>query len=182
MVDRAINATAASLLGLLHQGAMTGWDLMRAANTRLGNFWSLTQSQVYRELATMAAAGLIEEGARGHRDRRPYSLTAAGRAAFLDWIAEPPATESIRYPLLLTVAFGRHLPPATLRRLILEQREIHEKRLAGYDVASATAAGADAFALATLRFGVLHERATLAWFDELPGLLSDAALAARSPS
>lgn len=182
MTDRGINATAASLLGLLHQGPMTGWDLMRAAETRLGNFWSLTQSQVYRELATMASTGLVEEGVRGHRDRRPYSLTEPGRAAFLDWIAEPPATESIRYPLLLTVAFGRHLPPATLRRLILEQREIHEKRLAGYDAASATAAGADAFTLATLRFGIRHEEATLAWFDELPRLLSDHALAPRSSS
>ncbi len=52
-----LNATAASLLGFLHEGPKTGWDLVATAQDRIGKFWSVTTSQVYRELAAMEAAG-----------------------------------------------------------------------------------------------------------------------------
>ncbi|MBM0238750.1 PadR family transcriptional regulator [Micromonospora sp. ATA32] len=75
MPARPLNATAASLLGFLHDGPMTGWDLVTVAEQRIGAFWSLTQSQVYRELTAMAAAGLVRAGERGPRDRQPYEIT-----------------------------------------------------------------------------------------------------------
>lgn len=170
-----VNTTAACLLGLLHDAPMTGWELMRAAATRLGNFWSLTQSQVYRELTAMAGRGLVVAGEAGVRERRPFTITDDGRAAFVAFLHATPADESIRYPLLLTLAFGRHLEPERLAQMLTEHRQRHAQRLAGY-LAQQEAAGpsADAHALATLRFGIHHERATLAWFDELAGSSPDA--------
>lgn len=56
---------------------MTGWDLVAAAQERIGDFWSLTRSQVYRELRRMADDGLVRAGPRGRRDRRRYELTDA---------------------------------------------------------------------------------------------------------
>ena len=176
MPANRINATAASLLGFLHSGPMTGWDLMATAERVIGDFWSLTQSQVYRELTTMAEAGLIEQGERGVRDRKPYAITEAGRAAFADWIDREPAPETIRFPLLLTVAFGRHLPPERLDAYLAVHRARHEHLLEGYVQTHADAgesAGMDAFALATLDFGIAYERAVLAWFDGLPAQLTD---------
>jgi DNA-binding PadR family transcriptional regulator len=166
--SRPLNATAASLLGFLHAGPQTGWDLVRTAELRIGAFWSITRSQVYRELAAMSAAGLVVPGEAGPRDRRPYALTDAGRAAFLNWLDSPPGDEVIRFPLLLTVAFGAHLPPARLAAFAAEHRRRHEARLEGYRAAIAAAgAEADRYALATLRFGVRYEQAVLDWFDEL---------------
>ncbi len=110
MPGRPLNATAASLLGFLHEGPMTGWDLVATAEARIGDFWSLTQSQVYRELAAMAEGGLVEAGERGPRDRQPYTITDAGRAAFAGWVDREPGPETIRFPLLLTILFGMHLP------------------------------------------------------------------------
>ena len=81
-----LNATAASLLGFLVDGPKSGWDLVATAQRRIGDFWSLTQSQVYRELTAMAEAGLVEPGERGSRERRPYEITDAGRAAFAEWL------------------------------------------------------------------------------------------------
>ncbi|WP_046562588.1 PadR family transcriptional regulator [Micromonospora sp. HK10] len=175
MPDRPMNATAASLLGFLHDGPMTGWDLVEYAQQRIGGFWSLTQSQVYRELAAMAAAGLVRAGERGRRDRQPYEITEAGRAAFAEWAANPPAEEAIRFPLLLTVLFGRHLPPERLAEYLAAHRATHAARLAGYEaVAAALPAEADdidPYSVATLRFGLAYERAVLDWFDALPGPL-----------
>lgn len=169
-----LNATAAALLGLLHQGPMAGWDLVRTAQERIGNFWTLTQSQVYRELTTMTAAGLVTVGPPGPRDRKPYTITKAGRRAFADWINQEPADEQVRVPLLLAIQFADHLPPNRLGEIIATQRAKHADRLLAYREAEQTlsAMSDQTTRLATLRFGILHEQAILAWFDELPDLLT----------
>jgi DNA-binding PadR family transcriptional regulator len=169
--DRRLNATAASLLGFLHWGPMSGWDLAATAEQVIGDFWSLTRSQVYRELAWMAEAGLVERGERGSRERQPYALTDAGRAAFAAWADEEPGLETIRFPLLLKISFGRYLDPERLGRFVRSHRRIHAERLARYE-ADAAAADADhqhdIHRQATLAFGLAYERAVLEWFDGLP--------------
>lgn len=173
MTARQLNATAASLLGFLHDGPLTGWDLVQTAQREIGDFWSLTQSQVYRELTAMAEAGLVEAGERGRRERRPYSLTDAGRAAFAEWVRRQPGPETIRFPLLLTVLFGRHVPAERLAEVLEAHRAVHAERLADYErqhreAVAAGAADAAPYALATLEFGLAYERAVLEWFERLP--------------
>ncbi|MCV2490862.1 PadR family transcriptional regulator [Geodermatophilus sp. YIM 151500] len=176
MNGRPLNATAASLLGLLLDGPMTGWDLVAAAQRRIGDFWTLTQSQVYRELATMAADGLVEVGPPGPRERKPHAITDRGREAFARWLDAEPAPDQVRIPLLLTLAFAPHLPPGRLAEVIAAQRAGHARRLEGYRAAreQLRAPGAPAVGagrLATLEYGVRHEQAVLDWFDELPAIL-----------
>jgi DNA-binding PadR family transcriptional regulator len=178
VTDRPLNATAASLLGFLHSGPKTGWDLVATAQRDIGDFWSITQSQVYRELAAMANAGLVEAGERGARDRRPYTITDAGREAFASWVAQPPDEELIRFPLLLTILFGRQVPRATLAAHIAHHRALHLKRLAVHERLRAERStpgedGPDVYAAATHDFGVRYERAVLEWFDALPEQISD---------
>ena len=50
-----IAAGVSLLLRWLTGSDLTGWDLVVTAQQRVGDFWSLTQSQVYRELAAMDA-------------------------------------------------------------------------------------------------------------------------------
>ena len=167
-----MNNTAAALLGFLHEGPRTGWDLWSTAELRIGDFWTVTRSQVYRELAAMAAAGLVELGERGPRDRQPYLLTGAGRAAFREWIEAEPGTEQIRYPLLLKLAFARHLPADRVAEFVTSHRRVHAERLERYrGLRPDLEASADPFALATLDFGIRYETAVLAWFDQLPEVL-----------
>lgn len=168
MPARSLNATAASLLGFLHGGPATGWDLRATAEMVIGDFWTLTRSQVYRELAAMEAAGLVVAGETGPRERRPYQLTDAGREAFAAWLDREPGPEQIRYPLLLTMAFGEHLAPERLAGFVAAHRKAHATRLEGYE-ALRTEAGEDlgAYADATLDFGIRYERAVLDWFDHL---------------
>ena len=169
MTDRRpLNATAASLLGFLHDGPQSGYELASTAQDVIGNFWTLTQSQVYRELAWMAEAGLVSAGERGARDRRPYSVTDAGRAAFAAWIDRPPGPETIRHPLLLTVSFGRFLPPDRLATFLRQHRDAHTELLRTYEAQrremEAAGANADPYRRATLEFGIAYERAVLDWF------------------
>jgi len=165
-MSSAINPTAASLLGFLHAGEATGDELVAAADALIGDFWHLTRSQVYRELAVLAGRGLVEAGETGPRSRRPYRLTDAGRDEFAAWLAEPPSAEQIRYPLLLTVAFGAHLDAGRLHQYLAQHRLDHERRLKEY-LETDEAEGLDRYQRATLRFGIHYERAVLTWMDEL---------------
>jgi DNA-binding PadR family transcriptional regulator len=167
-----LNPTAASLLGFLHAGEASGYELLGIAEAFIGDFWSLTRSQVYRELAALDERGLVVAGATGTRSRRPYTLTDAGREAFAEWLAQPPEAEQIRYPLLLTLAFGAQLDTGRLLGYVERHRVAHEGRLAGY-LAMDAQDGLDPYQRATLRFGIHYERAALAWMDELPALLTD---------
>lgn len=172
-MSRTPNGTAGALLGFLHVGPMSGWDLVGVAERAIGEFWPVTRSQVYRELKGLAEEGLIEVGERGPRDRRPYALTEDGRAAFLEWLDREPGPEQIRFPLLLTMSFGRHLPPERLASFVAAARDVHERRLDRHlrDLETARAAGGaecDPWAMATLDFGIRYETAVVEWFAGLP--------------
>ncbi|MEV0032328.1 PadR family transcriptional regulator [Nocardia sp. NPDC050793] len=166
---KPLNSTAASLLGFLHEGPMSGWDLVTIAQDRIGDFWTITQSQVYRELAAMDTAGLVVKGETGARERTPYRITDAGREAFLEWVTRDPGAETIRVPLLLTMSFGDHLDAEHLDRLIAANREVHQRRLDRYLTRDCDPLRPHQ--RATLDFGIGYERAVLAWFDRLPALL-----------
>ena len=164
-----MNATAAALLGFLHERPMSGWDLLATAQELIGDFWTVTRSQVYRELTAMQTAGFVVAGPPGPRDRRPFEITGSGRAAFAEWLRRPPGSEQIRYPLLLTIAFGHHLPPGRLSGFVAEHRTIHEQRLDRYRALQAELGDAlGPYAVATLDFGLRYEAAVLDWFDHLP--------------
>lgn len=176
-MTRKINPTAASLLGFLHDGPMSGWDLVARAEERIGEFWSLTRSQVYRELARMAEDGFVEAGEPGTRAKRLYQITEQGRTAFAEWVSHPPGSGTIRFPFLLTMVFGRHVPEELMASFIARHKLAHSERLRIYEQQrSEVPAGydeVDPYALATLDFGIAYEGAVLQWFDQLPAGLTN---------
>ena len=115
MADTDINPTAAALLGLLHEGPMTGGQLMASAERRLGPYWSMTRSQVYRELPALAEQGYVRLGKPGPRSSQPYAITAAGKRAFSRWLSETPGRDAVRNPTALRVAFGAQHTSAQLK-------------------------------------------------------------------
>jgi DNA-binding PadR family transcriptional regulator len=165
-----LNSTAAALLGLLHDGPMTGGELVTAAKNRFGAFWSVTRSQVYRELPALANSGYVRPGKPGPRAAQPYAITAAGKRAFRSWLAEPSGADHARNPLVLRLGFGRHHAPEQLRRLVEEARAAHQEALTAHRARSAELkkSDADPFLLATNEFAIAYERALLRWLDSVP--------------
>jgi DNA-binding PadR family transcriptional regulator len=164
----ALNATQGSLLGFLHDGPKTGWDLLQEASAGLARFWNVTASHLYRELKVLEERGLIAAGERGPRDRRPYAITRDGRAAFSKWIAQEPGAEQIRIPLLVSLWFGKHLDDTTLAGFVASQRVTHEERLADYREVARHSTGHDRNVDAVVQFGISYEEAFLAWLASLP--------------
>jgi DNA-binding PadR family transcriptional regulator len=172
-----LNPTAAALLGFLTGGELSGYELAKAADEIIGDFWHVTRSQVYRELAALSERGLAVPAGTGPRARQPYRITEAGREAFAAWMQRQPQIEQVRYPLLLTMAFGAWVGPDRLLEFARAHRAAHEERLARYRSLRDDPA-LDGYTQATVAFGVRYEEAVLSWMAELPDILPPGGLAA----
>jgi DNA-binding PadR family transcriptional regulator len=173
VADR-LNATAGALLGLLRDGPRSGYELVAAAEEMIGGFWTITRSQVYRELAALADRGLLRRGETGPRDRQPYDLTETGRAAFQQWVNTSPEPENLRIPLLLRLTFADAIDPGQLRAMLTEHHAVHQRRFTAYQSLDRqlAASGVPEEKRVTLAFGISYETAVLQWFSELPASLS----------
>ncbi len=166
---KKLNPTAATLLGFLHRGPMTGWDLAQMAEMVIGDFWNVTRSQVYRELRTLEGLELVAADTAGTREKRPYSITDEGRTAFAAFINREPGPDLLRSPLLLMVFFGRHLDPARKQRFLAIHRLRHEQALDEYCRIQRNLDGSEAELGDVLQYAIFHEEAVLRWFEWMEG-------------
>ncbi len=168
-----VNATAAAILGLLHAGPMTGGELVAAAGEQFGGFFSVTRSQVYRELPALAEAGLLRLGKLGARASQQYRITAAGKRSFKAWLAGPGGVDALRSPLVLRLLHAGTLSADDRAQLVGASRVAYTDRLK----AAQEAAGEldDPYARAVADFTIAHLEAMLALLDAIPDGAGDTA-------
>jgi DNA-binding PadR family transcriptional regulator len=162
----AVNATAAALLGLLHAGPMTGGQLVSAATERFGSFFSVTRSQVYRELPALSDAGLLRQGEPGPRASQQYVLTPAGERAFRTWLTDGGGSDALRSPLVLRLLHAGSLSASERAELVRSGREAFTARLAA--ARSAARGESDPYRRAVADFAVAHNRAMVKLLDAIP--------------
>ncbi|CAM3335965.1 PadR family transcriptional regulator [Stackebrandtia soli] len=163
MAGKELNATAAALLGLLHDGSMTGGQLMSEATRRLGPFWTMTRSQVYRELPALAEVGFVRVGKPGPRASVPYTISASGKRAFSKWINEESGIGQLRDPVALRTAFASHMTASALSDMYKEAIEYHTEALNDVKARAKDLAADDAGAATAMDFAVGYHKAALAW-------------------
>jgi DNA-binding PadR family transcriptional regulator len=161
-----VNSTAAALLGLLHTGPMTGGQLVAAAAERFGTFFSVTRSQVYRELPALADGGMLKLGKQGPRASQQYAITPAGKRAFRTWLTRGGGSDALRSPLVLRLMHAGTLSAKQRADLVRTGREAFTARL---DTARSAARGeADPYRKAVADFAVAHNRAMIRLLDAIP--------------
>jgi DNA-binding PadR family transcriptional regulator len=163
-----LNHTAAAVLGYLQRDPMTGWQIAQIVEVSLCDFFNVTRSQIYRELHSLAEAGLVEAGEVGTREQRPYTITATGHRAFRDWLEEDPGPDIMRSPFFLKLSFADHLDQGTVERYIDQHRQRNEARLAYYRDLQPSVEAHSPNAAHVLRAGIAYREATLRWLDSLP--------------
>ena len=161
-----VNATAAALLGLLHEGPMTGGQLVAAAIEHYGSFFSVTRSQVYRELPGLAEGGLLRLGKQGPRASQQYAITAAGRRAFKSWLINGGGSDALRSPLVLRLLNAGSLTVKQRAELVGASRTVYAARLSA--ARSAARGETDPYRKAVADFTVGHLRAMVKLLDAIP--------------
>ena len=116
-------------------------DLVRMA--RQGRvYWTAAESQWYSEPKRLAKLGFLRAEKRPGRtrERTHYTLTEAGRAALLEWAAEPARFPRIQHEAVTRLLLGDMVPDAVLVAGLQSMRtEIAEiaAQLGAADVAAA---------------------------------------------
>jgi PadR family transcriptional regulator, regulatory protein AphA len=149
-----LSPTAYVILGMLAWRPMSGYDIKAAVDYSTRFFWAASYGQIYPELRRLAEAGLVEGEATGAggRQRTAYRLTAAGRDALKDWLAQEPRTFEQRDEGLLKLFFAA-AAPATAAATLDAKRAFHEGKLAQLREIEATGKP-EGFVLLVLRYGI----------------------------
>jgi DNA-binding PadR family transcriptional regulator len=161
-----LNATAAALLGLLHDGPATGGQLVAGAGERFGAFFSVTRSQVYRELPALSKEGLVRLGKQGPRSSQQYVITAAGKKAFKTWLSTEPGPDHLRSPLILRLVHAASLSAKQRTALLDSARATYTHELDS--AKAATKAAADPYAKAVAEFAQAHAKAAIKLLESIP--------------
>ena len=120
-----------AILGLLLDRPMTGYDLKLLFDKELNSFWPAQMSQIYRELGTLEAKDLVDSEIveqETRPDRKVYTINAAGKQAFVEWLNRFPASllSPYRDDFALRVFFGgrssRDEMKFQIRRFIREKQ------------------------------------------------------------
>lgn len=160
-----LSGTSYAVLGLVqYLGQATPYDLKRAIEYSVENFWPVPHTTFYAEPDRLARAGyLTEQRESSGRRRKLYEITQAGRQALREWVEsddfQPP---QLRDEGTLKVFFGAD--PVRVYRARLEWHQAKLAELDGY-LAGVSAAlesgqpielgGGDPEALAAVRASLL---------------------------
>ncbi|MFT4101641.1 MAG: PadR family transcriptional regulator [Burkholderiaceae bacterium] len=116
----------AAILGFLRLEPTSGYLLRKRFEGSVGSFWSVTQSQIYRELHALERDGRVvseREPGEGKPDRLVYSLSKRGEAELDAWLAAPVEPVRLRHPLLLKLAFAAEVEPGVLDQVLADYGE-----------------------------------------------------------
>ncbi|MBI5505987.1 MAG: PadR family transcriptional regulator [Deltaproteobacteria bacterium] len=185
----APNRSMYAILGFLCRRPMSGYDLKKAVEQSVGNFWKESYGQIYPILKRLDQEGLAQKadaGAGGKRARHLYSITPAGREALCRWLEEPTEPQQLRNELLLKLFFGGSGDAGWSRRQVQHSRDRLMDDLARYQniherLRRDHADDADfEYWIITLRYGERDTQALIQWCDETLAVLNR--IAARDSS
>ena len=122
------------ILGFLADRPRSGYDIRKAVEGSLGNFWNESFGQIYPALRDLEAEGLVLKvpGDGGGRERQAYTLTPPGRAALDAWLGTPASAHTYRVEALVKTFFGPLTGPAAVLGHVARFRAEHEALLAKY--------------------------------------------------
>lgn len=161
-----LTTTSYAVLGLVDLlGEATPYDLKRAIEQSIENFWPVPHTTFYAEPSRLAKGGYLSESQEeGGRRRKHYALTDAGREALRAWVGESHvAPPQLHDEMLLKVFLG-----GDAAAMVEERKAWHRAKLAeleGYLEAHVLAG--DAGVKRSLEIGIGYHRGMLAVMDEV---------------
>ena len=107
-VTSQLSTTSYAVLGLLSLRSWTGYELTQQAQRSLALIWPKEDSVLYEEPRRLVARGLARahKERQGGRTRNRYEITAEGRAALREWLAQPSGVPRHEMEPILRLTFA----------------------------------------------------------------------------
>jgi len=159
-------------LAVLNVGPTSGYEMRKlVADGTLAHFAEASYGSIYPALDRLEAEGLVtsrEERDPGKPPRRVFSITDAGRQAYLDAIHEMPGEDVYRSPFLLVAASAPLVARAHLKKVIdarLAWARAELARLESEKHDCPDGAPDKEGWLWTLDYGIVMFRTSIAWLE-----------------
>ncbi|VDG20887.1 PadR family transcriptional regulator [Lactobacillus paraplantarum] [Lactiplantibacillus mudanjiangensis] len=121
------------ILGLLNQQPLTGYDLTKAFDTEIGEFWQAQHSQIYPQLKRLEEQGYIthEITISGEKlEKKLYHITAIGQTLLGSWISDgTPDLTATKDEFILKLYFIQTNRDPRLKAMVQEQLQLHTDKL-----------------------------------------------------
>lgn len=164
------------ILGLLSKEPMAGYDIKKAFEGEIGDFWYSNHSQIYPELSRMEQDGFItghEELVGSKLTKKKYTITPSGEAVFDEWLAEslnplPPTRDEFAMKVYFMDSSQDLLLPTLFHEEILRHEEKLDYLQSRWQALFAErVSGNDHFGHALiLERAIRREKDQLAWLRE----------------
>lgn len=109
-------------LAILYFGDATGYEIRKQAQEGVFSYFiEASYGAIYPALARLTEEGLVsfrEEIQSGRPNKKVYSLTAAGRAAFVEALSGEPVHDKYKSEFLLMMMCSELLEPERVEQLI----------------------------------------------------------------
>jgi DNA-binding PadR family transcriptional regulator len=162
-----------ALLGLLEESARHGYDLKQSYDRRFGGAKPIRFGQVYRTLAQLVRAGMVEvvgvEPGAGP-DRKRYSITPEGVTDLDKWLGEPEQPQPQLQMVLFTKVVLALLSGRPAEDFLDQQRATHLAAMHSLTNARRNAATTQDALLAD--YQLFHIEADLRWIDHTASRLA----------
>jgi DNA-binding PadR family transcriptional regulator len=167
--------TRLTLLWLLQQRNLHGYEIKRVIEEHMGDWTSIAFGSIYFALAQLAKEGLVRRVSVGREGNRPsrtvYGITNEGRTEFrrlLKDLWRSPERQFFAFDVALF--FSSSLPPKNIRRY-LEQRIVHTqqalRRLRRHKTVSMTDPKVPRIARGIFDHTLAHLEAEMHWLEAL---------------
>ncbi len=163
-----------SLLALLEERPMYGYQLRAEFEARTGSTWPLNVGQVYMTLRRLERDGLVESTGEDDEGHVFYRLTEAGRREVRRWFETPvDRTVPLRDELAIKLSCALALPGVDTRQVIQQQRAHAIRVLQDYTRLKARAShDQDVAWLLVLDSLIFQTEAEIRWLDHCEAWLA----------
>ncbi len=122
-----------AILGLVNRNPLTGYDITKAFNEGLVEFWYAKHSQIYPELKKLTDEGLIsyETVIQGEKlEKKLYTITEKGKKSLQKWLVKDEPLEPTPKDIFrLKAYFCDEMDNATLLKQFESTLNKHSERL-----------------------------------------------------
>lgn len=159
-----------TLLALLYQQSMHGYELGKQLNLVVNAEWDVKQGQIASTLSRLNAAGLVDyeiEETDDAPDRKVYSITPDGREELETWYLSPEVRDyrlgdTFYIKFVLSLVGGPVNPEQVLQ---IQRRELYQQLHEVSQLLRETDAQAELPRLLLLQSASMHLEADLRWIE-----------------